>query len=283
MAMLPKTTPEKKRTKPVALTLAELQSQFQAAVMSGDDGILALIPDNSRTGKDVLLGVYRHAYVARLVEIVGGDFPTLLQLMGQDAFDVMAADYVRTHPSRRQNARWFSHELPEFLASSERYQSVPELADMARLERALADAFDAEDAPVMDISVLAAHPPEDWGALTFTAHPSAERLDLSTNVFHVWRALSNDECPDEIERLGENEKLVVWRNVATSNVRVLETEEAMMWDEAAKGVRFSVLCELAATYADPNGAALRAAQYLQGWISSGLLSRAELKITETRS
>ena len=46
---------------------------------------------------------------------------------------------------------------------------------------------------------------------------------------------------------------------------------------AAKGVRFGVLCELAATFDDPDGAALRVAQYLQAWIGAGLLSMASLR------
>ncbi len=48
----------------------------------------------------------------------------------------------------------------------------------------------------------------------------------------------------------------------------------MLWDEAANGVRFGMLCEMAATYDDPDGAAARAAGYLQGWIASGLLTSA---------
>ncbi len=54
--------------------------------------------------------------------------------------------------------------------------------------------------------------------------------------------------------------------------RELSTEEAMMWDEAAKGIPFDVLCEMLATYDDPDGAAARGAGYLHGWITSGLLA-----------
>jgi hypothetical protein len=46
----------------------------------------------------------------------------------------------------------------------------------------------------------------------------------------------------------------------------------MMWDEAANGVPFGVLCEMLATYDDPDGAAARGAGYLHGWITSGLLT-----------
>ena len=57
--------------------------------------------------------------------------------------------------------------------------------------------------------------------------------------------------------------------------RKLPTEEAMMWDEAANGIPFGVLCSMLATYDDPDGAAARGAGYLHGW---GLWVRAILKL-----
>ena len=54
--------------------LAELQDQFQKALLSGDDRILSLIPDSHRDRGEVLLGVYRHAYTQRLVEFVENIF-----------------------------------------------------------------------------------------------------------------------------------------------------------------------------------------------------------------
>jgi hypothetical protein len=46
----------------------------------------------------------------------------------------------------------------------------------------------------------------------------------------------------------------------------------MMWDEAGGGIPFGVLCEMLATYDDPDGAAARGATYLHGWITSGILT-----------
>jgi hypothetical protein len=51
----------------------------------------------------------------------------------------------------------------------------------------------------------------------------------------------------------------------------MTSDEAMMWDEAAKGVRFSVLCEMLSIYGGEDEAATRAAGYLQGWINAGML------------
>jgi hypothetical protein len=46
----------------------------------------------------------------------------------------------------------------------------------------------------------------------------------------------------------------------------------MMWAEAAKGVRFGVLCEMVATFAGEDGADLRAAAYLKNWLDTGSLA-----------
>jgi len=257
-------------------TLAELQDLFQEAVVAGDDALLSLIPDNSRTTRDVLLGVYRHAYAARLVEVAGSDYPRLKTYMGAADFEEMARGYVALCPSRHANVRWFARRLPDYLSSAAPYADRPVLRALASIERALNDAFDAVDASVLGIEDLARHPPERWGDLTFTPHPSVTRLNLSTNAFAIWLALRNGNDVPPAAPLVERERLVVWRNDVTPAARTLLAEEAMMWDEAAKGVRFSILCELAATYADADGAALRVAQYLQGWIGAGMLSRAKL-------
>ena len=45
-----------------------------------------------------------------------------------------------------------------------------------------------------------------------------------------------------------------------------------LWDEAGGGIPFGVLCEMLATYDDPDGAAARGATYLHGWITSGILT-----------
>jgi hypothetical protein len=46
----------------------------------------------------------------------------------------------------------------------------------------------------------------------------------------------------------------------------------MIWDEAASGIPFGVLCSMLATYDDPDGAAARGAGYLHGWVTAELLT-----------
>lgn len=250
---------------------ARLQGDFQRAVLDGDEGVLAEILDSPRETRGVLFDVYRNAYVLRLVETMRNENELLHAYLGEETFNTMARAYVAARPSRHPNLRWFCQGLPRFLAATPPYSDHPAVAELSSLETALADAFDAPDDHVLGLADFGEVPPDSFPALVFRPHASARRLDFATNGFAIWSALRDDETPPEAETPPEPEKLIVWRQDDTAMVRVLSAEEVMLWDEASGGLPFGVLCEMAATYDDPEGAAGRVAGYLQGWVGAGLL------------
>lgn len=249
-----------------------LQDEFQRGIVSGDDTVLDDILDSPKEKRDILFGVYRYAYVSRLVEALRNDHEHLHGYLGDEMFDTMGAAYVAAKPSHHPNMRWFSQALPEFLRTTEPYSDHPAIGDLAAFEKALNDAFDAADAPVIAIEDVAAFPPDVWNDLKFTPHPSVRRLDLVSNAVDIWSALKNEETPPDVEISDDPNRVLVWRQDTTPMFRVLTTEEAMMWDEACGGIPFGVLCAMLATYDDPDSAAARGAGYLHGWVTSGLLT-----------
>lgn len=251
---------------------ARQQADFQRGILDGDDTVLAEILDSPRETRNTLFGVYRYAYGSRLVEAMRNDHELLHLYLGDETFDEMGHAYVKARPSGHPNLRWFSQGLPVFLKSAEPYCDHPELSDLAALEKALNDAFDAAEGPTVELADMAGFAPEMWPDLRFSPHPSATRLDLATNASAIWLALKSDETPPDAMALAEPSRLLIWRQDATPMYRELPVEEAMMWDEAANGISFGVLCEMLATYDDPDSAAGRAAGYLHGWIAAGLLT-----------
>lgn len=251
---------------------ARQQSEFQRGILSGDDSVLAEILDSPREKREVLFGVYRHAYGSRLLEAMRNDHKLLHGYLGDEMFDEMGYAYVAATPSQHPNLRWFPRALPDFLKASAPYSNYPILSDLAALERALNDAFDAQDAPALAVADMAGFAPEVWHDLEFMAHPSAIRLDLTTNVSAVWLALKNDETPPDAVTLEEPCRFLIWRQDVIPLFRELSSEEAAMWDEAARGIPFGVLCSMLATYDDPEGAATRGAGYLHSWVTAGLLT-----------
>ncbi len=274
--------PETVPVAPKHPALSEIQDRLQAAILSGDESILATILDSSRTTRRTLFGVYQNAYAGRLIEILQHEYEILQSYCGDDQFRALAEAYVAACPSRSQNARWFGTRLPEFLAGSETYSNHPEFADIAAIEKAVSDAFDATDASVLGFEGLAQYPPGAWGRLAFAPHPSVTRLDTKSNAFAIWKALKDNEMPPPSAMLSLPEHLIVWRQDTTPRVRVMGGEETMMWSEACRGVRFEVLCEMLATYDDPENAAMRAAGYLQGWLSTHMLTSAAITKPQKR-
>ncbi len=266
-------------TTTATLSLAELQTLFQRAVIDGDDAVLDLIADNSRTDRETLFGVYRYAYRARLVEVLRNDYAGLAAVIAEEDFQALALGYVEEYPSRTQNARWFGAAFPEFLAAHPSHPAASRVrADIALLIRALNDAFDAADGTRLTLADLAAVPPGLWGGLVFSPHPAVRRIDLATNATALWRWVRDGgeaTARPTAARLAEPERLAVYRPELTPRFRALSYEEAMMFDEMAKGVAFAGLCELVGTYGGEDGAALRAASHLKLWIEEGMLSGPE--------
>lgn len=256
--------------------LARIQADFQSALLDGSDGIIKSIPDSPRESKDVLFGVYRNAYVFRLADIVADDFARLHTYVGDEAFFGLVRAYIAAHPSRSPSARDFSRKFPQFVAAQAIARAAPMVAAIAQLEGMLNDIFDCADVTPLTLGDLAAFAPEEFGRLCFTPHPSALRLDGPGGLAETFTALSNDEAPAPPSDCASTDRMLVWRKDVLPHYRALAYEEAMMWDEAAKGVRFETLCELLATHDAPDTAAVRAANYLHGWIVNGQLAAARL-------
>jgi hypothetical protein len=257
-------------------SLKDLQARFQAGILSGDDSVFADVKDSAREDRSVLFGVYRNAYVLRLIEILGNDYEITHAYVGDATFDGLARAYVAAHPSDQRNARWFGRHLPSFAKHTVPFCHHPEIGEIAALEKALADGFDGPDGDPLTTDDLTSLAPEDWPALTFTPHPTAARLHFTTNAADIWSALHDETTPPEPKRLPEPQTILVWRQEFMSRFRPLQPEEAMLWTEAAKGVPFGVLCEMVATFAGEDEADLRAATYLKSWVDTGLLARANL-------
>lgn len=251
--------------------LAELQQRMQDAVLGNStaEGLTASPPKGSPTER---LNVYRNAYSLRLIEFLAHDYEKLHTYLGAVRFNEMALQYIAAHPSDHPNARWFSRHLPAFLAASGHYRCQPELSDLARLESALSDAFDGRDENVCAMADLSAVDPKLFGSVSFGIVSTVHRFGVSTNIGSLWSCLKCGEVPPPPELLSKPLKVIVWRQGSGARFRILGDEEAMAIDSARKGVKFSVICEMIAAFADPDGAAMRAAGYLRGWLEAEIVS-----------
>ena len=149
--------------------------KLPARILAGDDSILSEIKDSPKEERKVLFGVYRNAYLARLAEVLADDYEQVHAYLGDAGFAKLAKRYIAAHPSDRRSARDFGRHVPHFLKTDPAFAAHAEVAEIATLEKALADAFDGPEAEPLSLTTLAEVAPKLRTKLVFTPHPTDHR------------------------------------------------------------------------------------------------------------
>ena len=108
------------------------------------------------------IGIYRDMYLARLREALASDYPALLDYLGDEAFTQLAAGYVQKFPSQSYTLSRLGDRLPIFIRSLRSLPRREFLYDLARLELALSEVFDAPESPVLEPKAIANVSQEAW-------------------------------------------------------------------------------------------------------------------------
>jgi len=202
--------------------LARLQRTIAADLLGhAPAAIESLIRDGARADRATLAGVYRHAYGARLVEVLEIEFPGTRGLMGPDAFAAAARAYVGRHPSRHASVRWLGRSFADDLAES----ADRAAAEMAAFEWALGLAFDAEPGSRVDVAELAALPAEAWEGLRADVQPGLSVIELCHPVHDLWPAAKAGEMVERPAPLPAPLALAVWRLGLEPQYRPLQPGE----------------------------------------------------------
>ena len=124
------------------------------------------------------LGIYQAMYPLRMEEALASDYPALKHFLGDERFFDLTRAYVQAHPSRSFTLSPLGRHLPEFVAAA---RNIPRRAfchDLARLERAIAEAFEAPEEPALDERAVASVPPAEWERARLRPIPAFRLLAL---------------------------------------------------------------------------------------------------------
>lgn len=138
----------------------------------------------------VRLAVHRNNLVSGLVDGLGLRFPVTQRLVGEAFFRAMAALFVRQWPPRSAVLAHYGDGLAGFIDHFEPAQSLPYLADMARLEQARSRACHAADAPVLtaECAAPALASGVRIGELRLVCQPSCSLVTSAHAVVSLWAA-----------------------------------------------------------------------------------------------
>jgi hypothetical protein len=264
-------------TAPDALLALQRDFACSVATLDGTHGHDAAVLARLRSDRGIpardRLHVYEDAYFARIHNVLREDYGALHAAIGADAFHDLAKLYLMAHPSRSFSLRFAGERLPEFLAGpiAEPFaRRWPLAADLAALEWALVDVFDAPDAVALERAALAQVRPEDWAGLRFMLIPAHRLLSLDWPVQRVREAWSAGRALPPIQP--ESTTLLVHRHGERVFQRVVASLEAGALEFVRDGQDFATLCaSVADATSDSEGATL-VLEMLERWIAEGLLA-----------
>jgi hypothetical protein len=137
-----------------------------------------VLPSRSLTSVE-RLDIYAHMYYARLLEILDAEYPVTRQVLGREGFARVAKEFLARHPSRSRTLNVLSVNFPDFLARHLPRGRVNRLAaDVARIERAMEDVFDAPLVEPLTTGEFAAIAAPEWGRVRLKVNPALRLLDL---------------------------------------------------------------------------------------------------------
>lgn len=163
---------------------AEFAAALRDATHPSPDGLLT--PDGGSVR--ARFNVYRNTVAASLVAALREGFPVVDRLVGAEFFDAMAAAFVRVSPPDSPLLFRYGAAFPDWIERFPPAATVPYLADIARLELALREAYHAADATPIDPARLSTLSPSQLLAARPRLAPAVRLVPSRFPIVAIWRA-----------------------------------------------------------------------------------------------
>jgi len=245
------------------MSLAQLQRDLSAWLQADKPADSAPFGARARPG----LAIYQNNFRAQIAACLEDSFDKTRQWISGEFFHEAIVHHLERVPPSSWTLDAYPRDFPATLAML--YPIDPEVAELAALELALADAFVGADAPRLTADQVAT---ADWDSVTLLFTPTLDLLPMTTNAATIWTALTEESAPPISALLPTAGALLVWRDGETPRFRVIEAMEERAILHIRGGMTFARLCaELVDVIGEAEGVSVAGA-WLGQWLADGLLS-----------
>ncbi|HET8920588.1 MAG TPA: DNA-binding domain-containing protein [Xanthobacteraceae bacterium] len=253
-------------------SLLEIQSAMRTRLLDDSSPAAAALVTASLTSAD-RISIYRNTSRITLTNALRLNYPAVQLLVGEDFFAAAADLFITNEPPRTAWLDVYGATFPDFLAGFGPAASVPYLADVARLERAVSRALHAPDCQAVAPAQLASLAEPAQGCVSFVPHPAISLLASQYPVDAIWRAvLARDEAAIKAIKLDSGAvRLLIERSTGGIEVTRLEERPWHFAGALFAGRRLPEALDLAG---DPNAPVWLAAHLAAGHFVSFAVNEA---------
>lgn len=276
---------------PLDLGLPRLQRWMQAVIEQPgavDEAVLAdaaraeldpadigrvILPSKTLTSVE-RVGVYQGMYLLRMIEALEGDYPGVAHFLGDDEFADVVTRYVAAHPSSSYTFNRLGSGFPEFLRSSRGVRKKAFVAELARLELAVTEVFDAPESPAWPAEEVAKLPNEAWASAVLKPI-AAFRLGAYAYPVNAYLQSVKDEHHDHPDTGRKATHVAVWRKRYEVWRLDLSKPAHDFLRDLAKGRPFGKAVASAAKGLQ-GGAGDQLFRWLRDWVAEGMFEGIEV-------
>lgn len=170
------------------VSLAKLQKEFIAAIQrkSHEDKTFFSHIRPQQLSAANHLAIYRNSVIGTLQKTLQEIYPVCYKLVGHNFFIFLATEFINIHSSQSPNLAHYGETLATFIEQFTPANSLPYLADVARLEWAYHVAFSAEQPLPVDWQKLSELPKNQEEQIIFTLPPQSTLLQSSYPLDIIW-------------------------------------------------------------------------------------------------
>ena len=251
------------------MQLATLQQQFLRHLDDQPSTVAREIVVGGKISVERRLGIYHHAYRARLTEVLQDVFERVWAYIGDANFERCAHEFIAAYPPSAPTLQRFGESFPTWLAS--RYLDDGDIADVATIDWQLRCAFDSADATPIGIAALQTLSADDWGHVGFVFHPALQIVPMTFNAAAIWAALDSEASPPDAVRLLVPMWLMVWRRAEQPHFISIAAPEATLLTAMQRGQCFAAACEVVAAQFPDDAIATLAGTALRRWVDDEVI------------
>lgn len=249
--------------------LHELQTSFLKGIYdaSVENNAYPYLQETTERTAEQQLSIYRGSIFGGLKKALAETYPVTKELVGDDFFNMMLGQYIKTYPCSVQDLNDYGEELPDFIRELKQARSIPYLADIAQLEWFCNSVLNTEIQRnnLVELEFLNT---KQKTQLRLNLPNGSTLFQSNYPVDEIWGMHQND-IEKELELTEELVNLIVWQSEFGIRIDKLTLEQFYFLEKLNQGLTFVDVCaDVINRYpkSDINFLFVNALQY--GWLQS---------------
>ncbi len=197
------------------------------------------------------LSVYAEGYEIRFREGLSETYEAVHRVIGEARFAELAKAYAAQYPSRNPNLSFVGEHLPQFIGTLPLAKELPFIADLAKLEWLVSEAFHAFEKPAVGAHELSKISPEKLTQAVFIFQPSVAVVSSDWPVLDIWNLRKKPKEEINLEINGRAQRVMVYRRGFKVECRLLTEWQLEMLEGLLQGLSLEAVCgKLAEKFSD---------------------------------